>query len=522
MNVSAIRQEYQPSFYCVPEVDEFLELFPHRHSYIWAEEHDAGRKPNWNTEHKHLLSDRIIRQGGKLYGVRFGKTTHYLMLDIDRGSAYHPAHDDQGIPAIIAALEPLGLYEYVPVTSSYSGGIHLYFPFCQGQQSWAIARAAAALLESKNLKLIPGQLEVFPHPRRYSESLGNYNAHRLPLQVGSYLLNSSWETVKTYDFFFVERWRAAEAKNDTDMLKVARVIKQFERRGWGFIKADARKFRDDLDSEIEPGWTGYGQTNRILGRIAMREYIFHHVTHPSGEMLSGADLAREIVDIAEHLPGFSRWCRHQRDLFELAFYWARSIESSPKYYRYGGKQLMSDRPSTELTWNQQQALQARERIKTAVASLIAADEFPSLTRARLTAIKAHGIGTDALYRNKDLWHPHEMLEPATGAEIRPVIEESDQPETLEPATGQVIRPSALISFIGRSECPPQEGNSDSPIDSIGGRGGLSTDPPPSSGIEYVKACLKKIRHSHQSDPPPDSAPPDQAWFRSVWEGVING
>lgn len=59
-----------------------------------------------------------------------------------------------------AALEPLGLVQPVICTSSYSRGLHLYFPFDTEQKTWAIALAVSTLLENAGFKLTPGQLEV--------------------------------------------------------------------------------------------------------------------------------------------------------------------------------------------------------------------------------------------------------------------------------------------------------------------------------------------------------------------------
>jgi hypothetical protein len=91
--------------------------------------------------------DRLIQQGRYLYGVRFGAVTHYCLLDIDIGSLYHPRNDPFAIARITAALEPLGLVSSVACTSSYSGGLHLYFPFAHAQSSWQLASVVAVLLE---------------------------------------------------------------------------------------------------------------------------------------------------------------------------------------------------------------------------------------------------------------------------------------------------------------------------------------------------------------------------------------
>jgi hypothetical protein len=75
-----------------------------------------------------------------LYGVRFGPTTRYCVLDVDKGSAYHPTRDRFAWRRLIAALEVLGLVQAVVCTSSYSGGLHLYFPLTpsrrHGRSPW--------------------------------------------------------------------------------------------------------------------------------------------------------------------------------------------------------------------------------------------------------------------------------------------------------------------------------------------------------------------------------------------------
>jgi hypothetical protein len=77
---------------------------------------------------------------------------------------------------------------------------------------------------------------------------------------------------------FVQHWHFAQGRNSLDTKAMERILKAaatatVPRHG----KAD--KFLNDLNAEIEQGWTGPGQTNRLLGRIAMRSYIFGHVLY---------------------------------------------------------------------------------------------------------------------------------------------------------------------------------------------------------------------------------------------------
>ncbi|MDX2098570.1 MAG: hypothetical protein SFW36_12400 [Leptolyngbyaceae cyanobacterium bins.59] len=212
--------------------DDFLTLFPHRFDYIWAEHPNFGEKVEWRTESRHPLSDRLIQQSSYLYGVRFGAETSYCLLDIDIGSLYHPKQDPFAIFYLVAALEPLGLVSYVACTSSYSGGLHLYFPFDQPQCSWKLAIAFSTLLENAGFKLKPGQLELFPDPKPYSingkPSL--FNAHRLPLQIGSYLVDQDFQPVWGTQQSFVQQWRFAQTRNDVETSVIRRILKQTKRQ----------------------------------------------------------------------------------------------------------------------------------------------------------------------------------------------------------------------------------------------------------------------------------------------------
>ncbi len=391
----------QRSFQFVEEDNEFLGLFPHRYDFIWAAHTAANTKVEWQTETRYPLSDRIFQQGSYLYGVRFNSQTQYFLLDIDTHSPFHPNQDLFAIPSIVAALEPLGIVSYVGCTSSYSGGLHLYFPFQQTQNSWKLAIAVTTLLENAGFKLHPGHLELFPNPKPYSAEPTLFNAHRLPLQIGSYLVNQDFQPIWSSRDRFVEQWKFAQFRNDLDADFLKRILKQLKRPPFQFSgKAD--KFLSDLNAEIEVGWTDYGQTNRLLGRITMRTYIFHHVLF-GGNPLEGQALTDEIVAVARSLPGYSQWCRHQHEIEYRAAEWARCIENS-HYFHYGERAKKSNIETTS-TWNQQQLEDARIRIRDAIADLLEQEVLATGATARFQQLLQFGIGGSTLYRHRDLWHP---------------------------------------------------------------------------------------------------------------------
>ncbi|MEB3295207.1 MAG: hypothetical protein VKJ24_18795 [Synechococcales bacterium] len=422
--------EFQASSRYVPEWgNEFLSLFPHRFDYIWAMHPQIGEAVVWQTERRHPLSDRAILERQRLYGVRFGSTTGYLMLDIDRQSCYHPQQDPLAIQRLVESLEPLRLVGYVAITSSSSGGLHLYFPFDTVQKSWQVAIAVTHLLETAGYAIAPGQLEVFPNPKSFlpGNTPSLYNAHRLPLQLGSYLLDRDFEPMGYSQVAFVRAWKFSVAKNEFNEVALRRILRLAKKR-FVQLSGKADKFLNDLNTEIELGWTGHGQTNRLLGRIALRGYVFHHVLH-GGLPLTGDALIDHIAETARSLPGYFDWCQHQHEICDRATEWARCVESSHYFpYNYSHRKQRSpsdqsialaadqehDRESDRMVdqpvdqrivWNQKQSESAREKIRNAIADLLNQNALPSQITARFDRLTSYGIGGSSLYRHKDLWHP---------------------------------------------------------------------------------------------------------------------
>ncbi|MBE7385150.1 MAG: hypothetical protein F6J95_027550 [Leptolyngbya sp. SIO1E4] len=395
--------------------DDFLALFPHRYDYIYAPHPDPYDRPHWQTESRYPLSDRLFHQGAYLFGVRFGQQTNYCLLDIDADSAYHPSRDPLAIQRIVIALEPLGLTGYIACTSSYSQGLHLYFPFDIPQQSWQLSTAVTSLLENQGFKCQPGQLEVFPNPKLYvlDGTPRLFNAYRLPLQAGSYLLNSQFEPISGSQEAFVQQWCRCRARNAIEVPVVEQVLKRTKRQHYR-VSERADKFLNDLNAEIEPGWTEKGQTNHLLGRITMRCYVFHHVLQ-GGLPLNGEALVNEIVSIATSLPGYRDWCGHQHEIRQRAQDWARCIENS-RYFPYGtqkgkykakgvGLDLSAPSNGSSMTWNEQRSQTARTKIETAVAELLELNQLPEMATARFKRLLTYGIGGSTLYKYKNLWHP---------------------------------------------------------------------------------------------------------------------
>ena len=432
----------------------------------------------WQTETRHSLSDRLICQGSYLYGVRFGAETEYCLLDIDIGSPYHPKQDPFAVPRLVAALEPLGLVRYVACTSSYSKGLHLYFPFQRPLSSWKLAITVSSLLESAGFVVRSGQLEIFPDPKPYSVNgkPSLFQAHRLPLQAGSYLVNEDWQTVWTTPERFVQQWRSTKEQNEVTVAAIYRILKQVKRKPYT-VSSKAEKFINDLNAEIELGWTGHGQTNYLLGRITMREYIFHHVI-TGGNPLVGESLVSAIVDVARSLPGYFDYCRHRHEIERRAEEWARCIENS-HYFHYGDaagkfkaklensidgdpalKNTVSQKYiqaiATAPTWNQQQSEGARDRIRRAIADLLEQEALPANATARFHVLVSSGIGGGTLYRHRDLWHPNYLDLTGETVENPPHPPTSKMDGAQEGEKSCARCPASLLQGSGSNPAPDQD------------------------------------------------------------------
>lgn len=406
----------------VPEdktkASSFAALWPHRWDFIWAAPTAPGEKAAWHTEHRYELSDREIEYPRKLLGVRFGSLTSYLMLDIDINSAYHPRNNPHEFRRILNALEDLGLVRPIIISSSFSGGLHVYFNWFEPLPSWQVAGAAKATLNRAGFVIQAGLLEIFPNPRPWIDGgeQGVYNAHRLPMQAGSYLLDeANFMPIFSDRDAFISRWEAAVLLNCPNKFRLkllAEASKKRRRRSFTF---KAQKFLKDLNDDVELGWTGQGQTNALLGRLALRAYVF-------GDLLGyeGEDLSDIVYRQALSLPGFVDYCGHKIDLKERCDHWAISVQKSPRYYPYGSNKPTAaaaaepDAEDVQVQWNRWQEERARDRIRFAIATHLNRGTWPANTADRIAALQSEGhnqgegFSVQTLYRHADLWHPEQI------------------------------------------------------------------------------------------------------------------
>lgn len=384
-------------------------------SYLW---HticgDNVPDPQWKTNTKYSLRPRVLWQQwndpNMLVGVRFGATTSYALIDIDRASPYHPANNPVGWALLLAALETIGIVRYVLVRSSSSGGLHLYLPLPHVVPTFGLAQALKQCLAAQGIEIAAGQVETFPNTKAYAlpGTYIEYNAHRLPLQPdsGSCLLDADGNSLGSDLGQFFRQWDNAAAGQDLETLQEA--ISVARRNGSKRKRqriAAVESWRADLQMEINEGWTGFGQTNHLLKTIACYGVVF--------EGLQGEALAEFVQTTATNASGYETYCRHQHEITQRSLAWARSAEkywwvlgSEPQRCSNRFTDAGGENKVVSINQNQVRAEAAQRRIREAVVRLRSQGQFPAdaTSRVRLLVQEAH-TSVQTLYRYRELWHP---------------------------------------------------------------------------------------------------------------------
>ena len=266
-------------------------------------------------------------------------------------------------------------------------------------------------------------------------------------------------------------------------------------------KRGGEEYLTDLNNDIEPGWTGSGQTQFLLGKIANRERVFHHALF-GGSPLESQALADRIVEVAQALPGYAEFCGHQHEIGKKAKEWARSAEQ--RYYPYGSDQNLLEsleKPPEDRkpTWNEQQSQEARDRIKHAIGDLLENRALPAQATARRRALRGYGIGNVTLDKYRSLWHP-KNLESSLEKEYHPVEVDGDNSESLESLPDVQFHPKPTNKLYHLSASAPSVQKADGiTISSAGGCGGVST-----GELAEANSHLDSASEDHQATDSEDS------------------
>lgn len=364
----------------------FVELFPHRYSWIKGYGHLIyGTNVDWLHIRGRLYDDELVINWSSpdtFIGVGFGKYTKYILLDIDADSKYHWTAQRVQIEE---AIEKVGVNQVNWYESSGSEGLHGYIPFSEEIHSFGAACLITKTLKEAGFEIKDGQLEVFPNLRSYNSQ---HKSHRLPLQSGFGCTLPE----------FIEQWDEAAGENDAVLFNsliqdAGNWVKQQKliRIQKGLETGNAADWFKHLEETIKLGWTGYSQTNEILGVIA----IYHRVFNSECDSVN--KLSELMLQTATNCPGFKEYCGHKSHIKQRCEDWAKSCWK--KYYRYvRGVGAAYVKKSPEENKNNIKTLDSQQKIKQAVASL----HSKGLGISIRSVAKEAGVSTKTVSKHKDL------------------------------------------------------------------------------------------------------------------------
>lgn len=487
-----------------PVGQRFLQYFNHPWKFIFAPVPSPGEPTRWITENSYPLQPRNLwntyRNPNILVGLRFGSKTRYQVIDIDRDSSCHPANNRKKFKSVLHALEGIGLCRPMIVRSSDSGGLHIYYFLAESVPTFGLACAVKFALEDAGLHLIPGELETFPNVKAYkSDTPSNYNAHRLPLQSGSWWLDDyCWPLTNDLASFLDAADMAASGQDLTELLTgISAALQRQKLLYYPSTSGKAEKWKRDLEERIAIGWTGRGQTNELLTDFACYGIVWLGLADDA--------LVDYVVQTAMNSPGYHEYCGHQQEILKRAREWAQCClgfytpycsypNRSHSYLEQFGD---SEGPANNIVefkpglTNSQRRDQARERIQNAMGYLRENDSLPKGIRARTVAIAAAskaltGSGVSYSTLNKPeylpLWHPKYIAQ-------RCVI---DQPEPIPVE-------STLVKVEIEPEPHPQpELPEPSPIKQESHNPSKNHTPPLNEGLYVPLPCDALQEQSHDA------------------------
>ncbi|WP_038028005.1 hypothetical protein [Picosynechococcus sp. NKBG15041c] len=368
--------DFTPSEKSFREVQEkFCRIFTSRWEWIYAESITEKGKAAWKTinsktwkfakerELPRELTDEKLwslwKSDQEVVGVGFGKTTKYLMLDIDAESPYHP---DQGMELrnIRWALEDIGLISSVVVRSSYSGGLHLYYPLPEAVGSYDLASKVTEYLTAAGYEVANGKLEIFPNKKALGKkddpkTWTQYQRHRLPLQQGSVILDEDYEPDSCGLSMFIQQWElCASSQSHGELLEAIYGKTQYQHHQG--VSAGLKPIQAEYEELLKRGFTTPHQTNDILIQLGRQTRIL--------EGLGGVALRDRLIEIVTGLPNYEKYCQHQIDIHQRCQDIARWAE---RRHKPAGSQTKESAPLPPPGKNNQEKKQdAIERIKRAL------------------------------------------------------------------------------------------------------------------------------------------------------------
>lgn len=366
-------------------------------------------KGGYTTLNRTLTKEEFLehwRSTAEIIALRFGSETNRIVIDIDVGSQHHPSRNPEAFSLILATLEDVGLCAPIIYQSSDSGGLHVLYPI-EERSTYATARTVEMALARADFWLKNGELEAYPNRKawvdgdrpyekgRYYSELFDYQAVRVPCQVGCVLLDECLEPIGDNSLSeFRHRWEWAIANQDMEAFDD--VIEHYaDTSNWPKKPRKYGKLADieaDYLELLATGWTANGETNEILGNLARLTRIM--------DPCSDDELVSVVMEKAIAMPGYRQHCRHQHEIEQRCRDWARHIIKRGYYYH--GNRIKTEPTASKKNINQERQDEAIQRTKGCLKGFIKQGfTFASKTRIVNAVVKAVGGSNTTIIKHWD-------------------------------------------------------------------------------------------------------------------------
>lgn len=418
---------------------------------------EEGEEPEWATIRYKIQAtdlDKIFASEDTLIGLRFGKLTKYLLIDIDIRSLCHPQVNKSEWDRLMKALENVGLTDRIIVQSSDSGGLHVYFWFGEELETYKVAQLLWSVCHSGGFALRGGNVETFPNAKKYTLIPSMYNGHRLPLQPesGSILLDEYFEEIDTINPWGEFCYLVQTSQQDMELLKQkltwgVRYHRQHARySGAAGLCNSAAEWQKSLIDRLNLGWTSQGQTNELIRTACVLAWVFG----------DGSRNDAVIIEKLVNMPGYKEFCGHQHEIESRVKDWMDCV--TKQYWPYCRPDMRpfasmrSEQPAAAREKSTERHDDVLARIRQVVAALIEQplptkiSEIIQLIQETAKKMFGKGFGINTLYNQKYVPEWRVLVETAQSYIQQVLSHISPEPETTK-ETGSNPEPIKAISHF---------------------------------------------------------------------------
>tara|TARA_B100000674_G_scaffold488072_1_gene499567 strand:+ start:75 stop:1382 length:1308 start_codon:yes stop_codon:yes gene_type:complete len=289
----------------------------------------------------------------KCISVSFPSRTMWACIDIDTVGKYHPQNNPKGVDRIKDAMADIGLVEALEFQSSFSTGIHLYYPLPTAVKTWDLACSLAHACRAKKLDVSGGNLELRPNTRNFKSG---YLTIRSPFSgQDNGLFLPGIGGIEHSDLSVLRHmFNSAAIKNSLALPEdyLSTIAGLFT-----IVRAPLAN-KNSLDyykTVLSDGFTSSSQTQEIQFAALI-----------VARMVEGVDtvpaLRARLIELVTSSPGYAEYCQHQRQI-ENGTYWTdktlrQQLTFEPADYEKSSWKIHNDKKAKTAS---EQALQAISR-----------------------------------------------------------------------------------------------------------------------------------------------------------------